>query len=94
MSEHPQSQELTPDQVLRLERRKYEQRDIMFWTVYGDPTDFPGKFVCRPSSIKHGTFNHHLIADSLDALRKKIPAGLIQMGRSKSDDPTIVEIWF
>lgn len=89
-----ESVELTTDQIGRLRFQSLKGRDIVFWTVYDNPTDFPGKFICRPHSISRGTFAHHMIGDTIEEVRAKIPRGLIQMPRRLTDDPKIVEIWF
>ena len=34
-----------------------------------------------------------LLDDTLDALRNRLPPGLVQMPRDPSDDPNIVESW-
>jgi len=34
-----------------------------------------------------------LVADELDGLRQKLPAGLYRMERQPGDDPFIVECW-
>lgn len=69
---------------------------LSIWTITENPADFPGKFVARRHEIAAGDHNataDHLVADTLDALRWKLPAGLTRLARSVEDDPVIVESW-
>ena len=68
--------------------------DVLIWTIYYSPTDYPGKFVCRPWSVRRNApLLHHLEAASLEAMRGILPQGLAWFPRQKSDDHKIVETW-
>lgn len=68
---------------------------LSIWTVYQRPADFPTKFVARRwlATGELVATDNVLLDDTLDALRNRLPPGLIQMPRDPSDDPTIVETW-
>lgn len=74
---------------------------LTLWTIYRNPSDFPGKWVLRghdiggpadsePASIAHPDC---VVADTLEQARAAVPPGLACIPRSESDDPTIVEVW-
>jgi hypothetical protein len=64
------------------------------WTVYENPTDYPGKFVAR---LFHGETPTAsiVIADDLETIRDmmQFEFGLVKLMRSPGDDPKIVEVW-
>lgn len=66
------------------------------WTVYENPSDFPGMFVARKFEVARGsalaTAEHH-VAKTLEAVREKIPGMAHRMPRQPADDPCIVECW-
>ena len=70
---------------------------MVMWTVYENPSDYPGKFVARKFVIGRGTFEPSLndvhVADTLEAVRGMIPVGLVCTRRQPDDDPCIVEVW-
>jgi hypothetical protein len=69
---------------------------LMIWTVYFNPKDFPGFFVARPTIIRPKTSGHvpmHLMARDLATLRTMLPGGLVRLERKPEDDPVIVEVW-
>ncbi|MFL1449166.1 hypothetical protein ACI77O_12295 [Pseudomonas tritici] len=65
------------------------------WVVYDHPIEYPDKFVGRRWEVKpeHGPTEDILLADSVDALRQQLPAGLIRLPRNVADNPSIVETW-
>lgn len=70
---------------------------LVTYTIYHDPLDFPGKFVVRrfrviASQVVPDDEPWH-ISDDLTAARESIPVGLYRMVRSNEDDPPIVETW-
>lgn len=71
--------------------------DLLIWTLYRSPKDFPGLFIGRPhATLARGgaqALLSHLEAPSLDELRKQLPIGLIQLDRQSEDEPHIVEVW-
>lgn len=70
---------------------------LTMYVVYENPSDYPGKFVVRRWLIYRGVRNPtklaHAVGTSLEDVRCSIPHGLIQIDRSPSDDPVIVETW-
>lgn len=69
---------------------------LLIWTIYDHPLDFPDCFVARPQIIRpktSGPMPMHLMAKELDALRALLPDGLTCLKRDPSDDPFIIEVW-
>ena len=69
---------------------------LEMWTVYDHPLDYPDYFVARKSvvGVNAVTMTHEMfMADTLDELRKLLPAGLYRIHRYEQDDPMIVEVW-
>jgi hypothetical protein len=76
--------------------------DLLIWTVYERPDNFPDSFICRPFStlprkVIQGAaplpLDCYLEAATLAELRMLLPAGLTLLTRSPGDDPKIVETW-
>ena len=69
---------------------------LTIWVVYERPTDFPHAFVARRWEIEAGaimaTQEAH-VASTLEAVRERIPPGLVRLNRNWSDEPQIVETW-
>lgn len=67
---------------------------LSIWTVYDNPTDYPGKFVARMFDGEQPTPNV-IICDSLEQLREILAfqLHLTPLCRSPEDDPKIVETW-
>lgn len=65
---------------------------LPMWTVYDNPSDYPGKFVARMSFYDRATSNV-LVADTLEELRGLLPPRLTRLERDPNDDPVIVEVW-
>jgi len=70
---------------------------LNLWTVYANPSDYPGKYVARRSEVRGDgpTVTADLIvADTLRAIREELRnRGLLCLARDPDDDPVIVEIW-
>ena len=69
---------------------------LLIWTIYDHPLDYPEWFVARPHIIrpkKTGPVPMHLIATDLNALRALLPDGLTRLERQPNDDPFILEVW-
>lgn len=62
------------------------------YCIYDHPLDFPDKYIARlwngplPTSTT-------LEADTLEAIREKLPKGLSLVPRMPNDDPVIAECW-
>lgn len=77
--------------------------DVLYtWTVYEDPSDYPGKYVVRRFTIHRPDEADRVIVedpepmivtDLLDKAREVIPAGAYCLGRHPDDDPAIYEVW-
>lgn len=65
---------------------------LKFYSVYHNPTDFPGLYVCRVFENDRPT-TEHWTGQTLDEVRRGIPEGTINLGRMPGDDPVIVEAW-
>ena len=68
---------------------------LSMWTVYERPADHPQQYVARRwiAIPKAELTSEFLVADDLESLRQKLPAGLVRMDRNPGDDPVIVETW-
>lgn len=69
---------------------------LALWTVYENPTDYPGWFVARLSYVEGGAHrqtDNVFIDRNLESLRKRLPRGLTKLARVPYDDPVIVEVW-
>lgn len=69
---------------------------LEIYTIYNNPSDFPGEFVARKSEVfRGGTINGEIISKgkTLEEVRKGIPPGLYRLERQIHDDPVIVEVW-
>jgi hypothetical protein len=71
---------------------------LAIWTVYKNPTDYPGKFVARRFDIDADGPKPSasvIIAPSLKTLRSILAfeMHLICMPRNEGDEPQIVETW-
>lgn len=67
---------------------------VSIWTVYGNPSDYPGKFVAR-KFIGETMTNEMLVFDDLERLRDvmQFEFGLVKLMRHPTDDPVILETW-
>lgn len=70
---------------------------LTVYTIYDNPTDFPGKFVVRKHNVVAGAAvpenDPHAVMDTLDDARKSIPEGMVNILRLPEDEPQIVESW-
>jgi hypothetical protein len=68
------------------------------WTVYDNPTDYPGKFVARRFDVDASGAKPSasiIIMDDLTKLRDMLAfeMHLTPLARNEGDDPKIVETW-
>ena len=72
------------------------------WTVYFNPSDYPGLYVVRPFDIVNGEpepvprLSEHWVCSSLEEARAIIwrgDPGLVCITRHPSDPSPIVEVW-
>lgn len=70
-----------------------DQAPFVLWTVYDNPTDFPGLYVARQFTL-NGPTKNVFTSESLGALRAIFQQrGMTPMPRSPGDDPVIIESW-
>jgi hypothetical protein len=71
--------------------------ELLMYTIYRNPRDFPGEFVARVHAIgRQGVqARPELFARgfTLAQVRARLPGGLFNIGREPADDPVIVETW-
>lgn len=70
---------------------------LTMWTIYY--VRHTGKYVARSWIVMQGATEPMLTgdayqADSLEAIRGRLPPGLFCQPRYEGDDPSIVETWF
>lgn len=82
--------------AVQLQASAISLRQLLIWTIYENPVDFPDWFVARPQIIRPktaGPLPLHLMAKNLDRLRLMLPDGLVRLDRQPTDDPFILEVW-
>ena len=85
---------LTPEEADNFQAEAQAADELLIWTVYLHPIDYPGQCIARPHGSKIDVpFKVVLRADTIEQLRASIPRGLICLGRDPDDDPKIVESW-
>ena len=86
---------MSEEDAERLQAAARDDGDLLVWTIYEHPGDYPKLYVARPFSSRRGApFAQCMTALTLDAIRAMLPVGLTPMARAESDDPVIVESWF
>lgn len=71
--------------------------ELAFFTVYKNPSDYPGKYVVRRTRVAAGNElidANASVFDTLEEARAVIPAGLYRIARHPTDPPAVVEVWF
>lgn len=70
---------------------------LSIFTIYNNPSDYPGKFVVRRWVVADGQERRDdgylVLEDTLEAARLRLPQGMVRMNRNDDDDPVIVENW-
>jgi len=70
---------------------------LTVWTIYREPSDYPGRWVLRGHDIfpSRGIRRHKFCftAATLREIRTKVPPGTWCVGREPTDHPTIHESW-
>ena len=71
---------------------------LAMWTVYNNPTDYPGKFVARRFDVDGNGPRPSasiIVMDDLDKLRDVLAfeMHLTCLTRNEGDEPQIVETW-
>jgi len=72
-------------------------RQFDFYVITWKPKDFPGLFVVRRwhgIDVDMRPTDEHQTAETLEEARAHVPAGYDKrIGRTRQDDPVIVETW-
>lgn len=70
---------------------------LRIFTIYENPSDYPGRFVVRETECRAGELRVAAlplaVTKTLDEARARVPAGLWRFIRSAQDDPCIREVW-
>lgn len=61
--------------------------------VYKNPKDYPDKYIARLWNINNKPTKFIIVKDTLQAIRKSLPAHLTRLPPDHRDDPVIVETW-
>lgn len=70
--------------------------NLIIWTIYQNPSDYPGRWVLRGHEVGSGTVTprpHAIISDTYAEIINILPPGLQRLPRSENDDPAIYESW-
>lgn len=71
--------------------------ELPVYTVYYDPSDYPGQYVVRRFRVTAGAPRPDAeplyVGDSLLRARSLIPLGLICFTADDGDDPCVLESW-
>lgn len=67
---------------------------LVMYVVCFNPADAPGLFTVRRWYGEDADPAWGYSADTLETIRKSIPAGLYRQVRYPDDDPVIIEVWF
>lgn len=69
---------------------------LTVWTIYENPSDYPGEYVARKSLVQDGDIKQTeevFIEKTLDDVRSKLPSHLNKIARAAEDEAQIVECW-
>ncbi len=71
--------------------------ELVMYTIYDHPKDFPDKFVVRAHIVasdgKQYASTDCQLADTLEEARTFVPRDKVRTARHPADDPVIVETW-
>lgn len=90
---------LTAAGALRVQGAGHDACQLVIWTVYESPLDYPGRYVARPSvfgaviGAEWSPLVCHLEGCTLSEVRDQLPGGLFCIERAPLDDAVIVEVW-
>jgi hypothetical protein len=78
-----------------MQNKALAQGDLLTWTIYDHPSDFPYHYVVRPHSARlNKPLTVHFQHAQLEHVRGALEhLGLTCLPRAESDDPCIVETW-
>ena len=71
---------------------------LHMWTIYENPSDYPGRFVVRECTIERDSTivtkpEPAAVVLTLEDARAAVPDGLYRLARAPGDEPHIVEVW-
>lgn len=72
---------------------------LLMFTIYYNPSDYPGRYVVRPSLVKENNVNPLqviVLGKTYEDVVSKIPIeelGLARFAREEEDDKVILETW-
>ena len=69
--------------------------ELIQWTIYENPSDYPGKWVVRKFTITPGKISSGpaYICESLEDARAHVPDSFYNLGRQPGDSNSIWEVW-
>jgi len=77
-------------QADQLQRRAIADGELLIWTVYERPRDFPQSYIARP----HTTLKTRgPLPEYLEGVRALLPQGLACLDRLAGDEAPILETW-
>lgn len=87
---------MTPTDAQVLHNNAKARGTWLVWIVTAVDMEYPGQVTARARTADHqgGTFlPGALVADTLDALRAMLPAGLTRHDRTSALPPDVLETW-
>lgn len=89
------SQRIGRSGMRQLHAKACADNDLLVWTIYDHPIDYPESFVVRPYSTRlRIPLTVHFQAPELSKARAALNAmGLVPVLRSSNDDLKIIETW-
>ena len=66
---------------------------LLVYTIYKNPSDYPGLWVLRVHEAPGGPRPVAVTAKTLEEIRAHIPGDLVRVPRQPNDDPVIYETW-
>ena len=69
---------------------------VTVWTIYREPSDYPGRWVVRGHEVFPAGLQAHsfcFVTRTLSEARAKVPAGTRRFRRAPEDHPVIHECW-
>lgn len=87
--------EISRRSMVVLHNKAIDENDLLTWTVYDHPPDFPDDYVVRPFSSKLACpLTVHFKHAQLEHVRSALAnLGLTCLQRAESDPPSILETW-
>ena len=76
-------------------QKSHDQNDLLTWTIYDHPVDFPDYYIVRPhSAALKRPLTVHFQHAQLEQVRFALAQlGLVCLARSDTDPPNVLEVW-